>query len=92
MIRAASLQPSNGHEAFCQFSDLKPLRDAPLEIRLKGIREIPSLINAMFIRHYRTLTDLEQLAKLLDSRGVVMPWGGPTTPDGLETCQAPQTR
>ena len=74
MVRTASFQPSNGHEGFCQFSDLKPLREAPLEIRLKGIREIPNLM------------------KLLDSRGFAMAWGGPVTPAGLETWQAPQTR
>jgi hypothetical protein len=47
MVRTARFQPSNGHEGFCQFSDLKPLREAPLEIRLKGIREIPSLIKLL---------------------------------------------
>ena len=74
MVRTARFQPSNGHEGFLQFSDLKPLREAPLEIRLKGIREIPSLM------------------KLLDRRNLAMAWGGPVTPDGLETWQAPQIR
>ena len=47
MIRTTSFQPSNGDEGLCRFSDLTPLRDAPLEIRLKGIREIPSLIKLL---------------------------------------------
>jgi hypothetical protein len=47
MVRTASVQPSNGHEGFCEFSDLTPLREAPLEIRLKGIREIPNLMKLL---------------------------------------------
>ena len=47
MVRTASLKPSNENEGFWQFSDVRALRDAPLEIRLKGIREIPSLIKLL---------------------------------------------
>jgi hypothetical protein len=43
-IRTASLEPSNERDGFGGFSDVKLLREAPLEIRLKAIREIPSLI------------------------------------------------
>lgn len=47
MIRTARFQPSNGNDGFCQFSDEKLLRHAPLEIRLKGIRFVPSLIDLL---------------------------------------------
>jgi hypothetical protein len=49
MIRTARSQPSNGNgdDVCWQFSDEKPLVLAPLEVRLKGIREIPSLIKLL---------------------------------------------
>jgi hypothetical protein len=47
MIRTASSDPSNEREGCVEFSDLIPLRDAPLEIKLKAIREIPSLLQVL---------------------------------------------
>ncbi len=47
MIRTASIDPSNEQEGVSEISDRMPLRDAPLEIRLKAIREIPSLIQVL---------------------------------------------
>ncbi len=58
MVRTASLQPSNENDGFWQFSDLKLLRDAPLEIRLKGIREIPSLMKLLDSRGLPTAPDV----------------------------------
>ncbi|RPI57476.1 MAG: hypothetical protein EHM55_01725 [Acidobacteria bacterium] len=45
MIRTASSDGLSQRAA--EFSDLMPLREAPLEIRLKAIREIPDLIQLL---------------------------------------------
>lgn len=50
MIRTASVDHSNRRGASPEFSDLMVLRDAPLEIRLKAIREIPGLIEVLASR------------------------------------------
>ena len=47
MIRSASLDSSTEQDGVSEISDLMPLRDAPLEIRLKAIREIPSLMQVL---------------------------------------------
>lgn len=47
MIRSASIDSSNERDGASEISDLMPLRDAPLEIRLKAIREIPSLMQVL---------------------------------------------
>jgi hypothetical protein len=46
MIRSASLDSSNERNG-AEIADLMLLRDAPLEIRLKAIREIPSLMQVL---------------------------------------------
>ncbi len=50
MIRTVSVDHSNQRGASPEFSDLMMLRDAPLEIRLKAIREIPDLIQVLASR------------------------------------------
>ena len=47
MIRTSSADRSKQHNGSTEFSDLMALRDAPLEIRLKAIREIPDLIQLL---------------------------------------------
>jgi hypothetical protein len=46
MIRTASYDGPPGRGS-AEFSNVMPLRDAPLEIRLKAIREIPDLIQVL---------------------------------------------
>ncbi len=46
MIRTASSDYGGGRESV-EFSNVMPLREAPLEIRLKAIREIPDLIQVL---------------------------------------------
>jgi hypothetical protein len=47
MIRTASFNPANEHNGFTEYSDLMPLRDAPLELQLKAIPQIPSLFHLL---------------------------------------------
>jgi hypothetical protein len=47
VIRTASFDASNEGDGSPQFSDLVPLRDAPLELRLKAIQELPGLFRAL---------------------------------------------
>jgi hypothetical protein len=47
MIRTASFDSSTDRDGSSEFSDLMALREAPLEIKLKAIRELPSLFKAL---------------------------------------------
>jgi len=47
LIRTATLGPSKQNDGGFTYSDLMLLREAPLEIRLKAIREIPLLIRLL---------------------------------------------
>jgi hypothetical protein len=47
VIRTASFNPANEHTGFTEYSDLMPLRDAPLELQLKAIPQIPSLFHLL---------------------------------------------
>ena len=47
MIRTASFNPANEQSGFTEYSDLMPLRDAPLELQLKAIPQIPSLFHLL---------------------------------------------
>jgi hypothetical protein len=47
MVRTCSFELSDEREGFSQFSDMFLLREAPLEIRLKAIREIPNLMKSL---------------------------------------------
>jgi hypothetical protein len=46
-IRTASFNPANEHSGFTEYTDLMPLRDAPLELQLKAIPQIPSLFDLL---------------------------------------------
>jgi len=46
-IRTASFNPANEQSGFTEYSDLMPLRDAPLELQLKAIPQIPSLFHLL---------------------------------------------
>lgn len=67
MVRTASLQPSNENEGFWQFSDVKLLRDAPLEIRFKAIREIPNLMKLLDSRGLPIASDVPITADPLET-------------------------
>jgi hypothetical protein len=49
-IRTVTFRPLNGDDGLCQFADVKLLRHAPLELRLRGIGEIPNLLGLLNAR------------------------------------------
>jgi hypothetical protein len=82
VIRTSSFDAANDSgDGLPQFSDVVPLRDAPLEIRLKAVRELPSLLEALDAGTLDVAMPVEMGSEALDDTSPVAEAEAEPTPD-----------
>lgn len=72
-IRISSFDSSTEQDGSSEFSDLIPLREAPLEIKLKAIRELPSLFKVLDVGEPDVAIPMEMGCGVLEEVAAVVP-------------------